>query len=107
MKTYTLSTCENLISQYEKMGGTAITLQEGSLGLGIVLCYGENLKTAIIEEVYINCWASEYTITLYENLADVPQKYKNLWCETVKNPTEITYKMKQTEDFYNRYFATK
>lgn len=44
---YTLSSCEDVMNQYINAGGEVITLEEGVLGLGLVVCFGEGLKTCI------------------------------------------------------------
>lgn len=72
---YTLSACEDLMSRYCERGGEAVTLQEGTLGLGLVVCHGEGLKTAVIREFYINPWSSGHTIRMYNKM---PQKYARM-----------------------------
>lgn len=79
---YSLEACEKLMEEYYQRGGECVTLEEGSLGLGLVLCYGENLKTTIIKEVYLNEWSSGHTIRMYNKM---PKKYE-----------------KMLEDFWNR-----
>ena len=41
---YSLEACENLMEEYCERGGECVTLEEGSLGLGLVLCYGGKSK---------------------------------------------------------------
>lgn len=75
MTLYTLSACQELMNHYINKGGEVITLEEGCLGLGEVICYGEGLKTTIIKEVYLNEWSSGHTIRMYNK---TPKKYENL-----------------------------
>lgn len=79
---YSLASCEKLMEEYYHNGGECVTLKEGNLGLGLVLCYGENLKTTIIKEVYLNEWNSGHTIQVYDKM---PEEYE-----------------KMLEDFWNR-----
>jgi hypothetical protein len=69
---YSLSACEELISRYVDRDGEIITLNEGGVGLGLVLCLAEGCKTAVIQEVYLNEWSSAHTIRLYNS---TPKKY--------------------------------
>lgn len=69
---YTLEACEELMEYYAELGGDVVTVQEGSLGLGVVVCMAEGRKTAIIKEVYLNPWSSGHTIRLYNK---TPKKY--------------------------------
>ncbi len=74
MQAYTLDACRGLMQHYVDRGGEAITVREGILGLGTVVCYGPNLKAAVIQEHYQNPWSSYHTIQLYEK---VPKKYES------------------------------
>lgn len=74
-KIYSLETCEKLINTYIKKGGKVVTLQEGVLGLGVVLCFGDGLKTSIIKEVYLNEWSSGHTIRMHNIM---PTKYNKM-----------------------------
>lgn len=69
---YTLGACEDIINQYIDAGGEVYTIEEGVLGLGLVVCFGEGLKTCIIQERYLNEWSSGHTIRFYNKM---PQKY--------------------------------
>lgn len=71
--TYTLEACENLIQQYYEKGGESVTIEEGCLGLGLTVCYGDGLKTAVIAERYVNEWTSTHTIRMYNKM---PKKYE-------------------------------
>ena len=73
VKTYDLDFCELLMQVYINNGGEVVTLEEGCLGLGLVICYGCGLKTAVITEKYVNCWTSTHTIDMY---TEIPEKYK-------------------------------
>jgi hypothetical protein len=72
MKLYTTTAVENLLQRYTDNGGEIVTVKEGSLGYGVTLCHGKNLKTAVIKELYLNEWSSGHSIRLYRK---VPQKY--------------------------------
>lgn len=73
--TYTLSACEELINRYIDNGGEVYTLEEGVLGLGLTVCFGEGLKTAIITERYVSPWVSTHTIRMYNKM---PKKYEQM-----------------------------
>ena len=75
MTRYSLKACESLMQQYAEKGGEVVTLEEGCLGLGTVICFGENLKTAIIQEHYLNEWNSYHTIRMYNKM---PKKYETM-----------------------------
>ena len=77
MKLYDLTTCEKLINKYiEQFNGDYYQIYEGSLGLGkIVLYNAKGKKSIIIEEVYLNEWASAHKIRMYN---DLPKKYEKL-----------------------------
>lgn len=72
---YSLSACENLMQTYYERGGECVTINEGCLGLGTVICYGDGLKTTIINEVYLNTQSSAHTIRMYN---EMPKKYEKL-----------------------------
>ena len=80
---YTLGACEDLIQRYYERGGDVVTLEEGSLGLGLTICYGEGLKTAIIKEFCISAWGSGHTIRMYNNM---PKKYANMLEKVLAEP---------------------
>jgi len=74
MKHYRLSAVEDLINRYVERGGeVAIEIVEGSLGYGTTICFGDGLKTAVIQERFQNEWSSTHTITMYNKL---PKKYQ-------------------------------
>lgn len=72
---YTLSACEDVMNKYYEAGGEVITLEEGVLGLGLVVCFGDGLKTCIIQERYLNEWSSGHTIRFYNKM---PKKYATM-----------------------------
>lgn len=84
-KRYTLEACEDFISRYESMGGRAVTVEEGVLGLGTVVLDGRGtdpaLRSFIIREVYVNEWVSGHTVRGYRVL---PKK----WAEAVDEHDE-------------------
>ena len=76
MKTfYSINSIETLIGRYIERGGQVITAIEGSLGYGTTILHGEGLKTAIIQEHYINEWSSGNTVRMYNK---TPAKYQQL-----------------------------
>lgn len=74
-KIYGLRECEKLISRYYERGGDVYTIEEGVLGLGLMILTGHNLKTTIIKEVYLNCWSSGHTVRMYN---ECPEKYRKM-----------------------------
>ena len=84
MTYYDLEVCEDIIRQYAERDGIVITLEEGGIGLGTVICYGGSFKTTIIREVYLNEWSSAHTIRMYNKM---PKKYEK-WIEKVENEYE-------------------
>lgn len=72
---YSLEVCEKLMEEYYERGGECVTLVEGSLGLGVVICYADGLKTTVIKEVCINEWSSGHTIRMYNKM---PKKYEQM-----------------------------
>jgi hypothetical protein len=69
---YSLAACEKLINKYSEIGGETLTIKEGTLGLGTVICVANGKKTAIIQEVYLNAWNSGHKVTMYNK---TPKKY--------------------------------
>lgn len=70
---YTLGSICNLISKYEGWGGQATTLEEGVLGVGLVVLHSApGKKSCVIRERYVNAWKSMHTIRFYNVL---PAKY--------------------------------
>lgn len=72
---YTCAAVQNLIDKYIQKDGIALTVNEGSLGYGDMILFGDGLKTAIIHEVYINEWNSAHTIRMYNK---TPEKYQRM-----------------------------
>ena len=75
MTYYSLEAVENLMDNYFEKGAEVVTIEEGSLGVGTVVCFGEGLKTIVIKEKYLNCWSSTHTIRMYNSM---PKKYEIL-----------------------------
>lgn len=73
-KLYSFKDVDNLIERYIKAGGEAVQTDEGSLGSGnwILFDTTDNLRSFVINEVYLNEWSSAHTIRGYKNL---PKKY--------------------------------
>lgn len=74
-KLYDCEDIANLIAAYHDKGGEVITIEEGTLGYGFMVMFGEGLKTTIVKEVYINEWSSGHTVRMYNKM---PKKYKQL-----------------------------
>ena len=74
-KLYSLSECEKLINKYVERGGEVYTIEEGCLGLGVMVLTCHNLKTTIIKEVYLNEWSSAHKVRMYNNC---PKKYQEI-----------------------------
>lgn len=74
-KLYDCDYIAHLISQYSEKGGEVITIDEGCLGYGFMIMFGEGLKTTIVKEVYINEWSSGHTVRMYNK---TPKKYEQM-----------------------------
>lgn len=75
MTYYTLEACMNLSRKYYEQGGVIDEIEEGVLGLGLRICHGDGLKTAVIREVPRNEWTSWHTIRMYHKM---PKKYAKM-----------------------------
>ena len=78
MTLYTLEACEDFMSQYIENGGECITIEEGSLGLGKVVCLCEGFKFSVITDRYVNPWARGHSIRMYKK---IPAKYERILSE--------------------------
>lgn len=67
------SAYDRLALRYEKAGGQVAVLDEGSLLFGLVVMFGDGLKTVVVTEAYLNEWSSAYKIMRYNNM---PAKYR-------------------------------
>ena len=72
---------EKLFQMYYDKGGETLELKEGSLGYGTTICFGEGLKTAVIQEVYLNPWSSAHKVRFYRKM---PEKYERM-IEKIQN----------------------
>ena len=75
MSLYSCSYIENLINKYINKGGEMYTINEGCLGYGDIILFGEGLKTCIVNEIYINPWSSGHKIRFYKKM---PKKYQDI-----------------------------
>ena len=75
MKNLSTNAIENLVDKYISKGGQVVELVEGVLGFGTTICFGENLKCCIIQEVFESSWSSTHSIRFYNNM---PKKYQSL-----------------------------
>lgn len=75
MTLYSNEAVQKVLSQYSELNGEIETIQEGSLGYGLLVCYGSGLKTCIIREIYLNEWSSSHTIRFYNKM---PKKYQKM-----------------------------
>ena len=64
-KLYDCDYIAHLISQYSEKGGEVITIDEGCLGYGFMIMFGEGLKTTIVKEIYVNAWSSGHSVRMY------------------------------------------
>lgn len=74
-KLYGCEAVSNLINKYIERDGTVLTLEEGSLGYGLTVMFGDGLKTTVVKEYPINCWSSGHTIRKYKK---IPKKYEQM-----------------------------
>lgn len=74
-KLYDCDYIAHLISQYSEKGGEVITIEEGTLGYGFMIMFGEGLKTTIVKEIYVNAWSSGHTVRMYNKM---PKKYEQI-----------------------------
>ena len=74
-KLYTCDAVASVIDKYVEMGGEVCTLEEGVLGYGLTVCFGDGLKTCVITEVPLNCWSSGHKVRFYN---EMPRKYEEL-----------------------------
>ncbi len=74
---YSLKSCETLIDKYiNEYKGQITQLEEGILGLGMLMLHdAEGKKTIIIKEVFVNSWTSTHSIRMYNKM---PKKYNKL-----------------------------
>ena len=72
MKYYTLQAIKSLIDRYIDQDGQVTEVKKGVLGYGTTILHGAKLKTAIIQEHYLNEWSSGHTVRFY-NIT--PAKY--------------------------------
>lgn len=77
MRNFSLKSCEDLISTYvNEFGGEAFVVEEGVLGLGmVVLTNAIGKKSVLIKEYFINSWVSGHDVKKYNKL---PKKYQKL-----------------------------
>jgi hypothetical protein len=76
MRLYTYDAVDNLIARYSGTeGATVIQTREGVLGSGDWLLSAPGKKTAIVQEVALNEWASGHKVRFY---TETPKKYAAL-----------------------------
>lgn len=85
MALYTNDAVEKLIAKYDTTTGGDYNIYTitGSL-LDNYIIVASGYKTAIIKEVYVNCWTSAYKITMYNK---IPAKYAKV-IEALENDAE-------------------
>jgi len=76
-KNISLASAKNLINRYLESGGGYTQVDEGVLGLGIVILNNHdlNLKNFVIEEYYINSNSSGHKVKIYSKKEGLPKKY--------------------------------
>lgn len=73
---YDTESIDELINRYIDKKGEFYVLQDGCLlAYGLAICSGDDLKTCVIREQYINEWSSGYKINFYNKM---PKKYKQM-----------------------------
>lgn len=75
MKLYTCSAIKELIDKYMAKDGNIVEVKSGCLGYGLIILYGDSLKTAVIQEVPLNEWSSAHKLRMYNK---IPKKYKEM-----------------------------
>lgn len=75
MTLYSNEAVLKVLNHYNELNGEIETIQEGSLGYGLMVCYRSGLKTCIIREVFLNAWESSHTIRFYNKM---PKKYQKM-----------------------------
>lgn len=77
MTLYTCTAVEELMKQYENSGDDYViyTLEEGTLGYGLMVMTAPGYKTAIVQERYLNEWSSAHSIRFYNTC---PTKYAEM-----------------------------
>lgn len=75
MKNLSTNAIEKLVDKYINKGGNVVELVGGVLGFGTTICFGDNLKCCIIQEVFESSWSSTHTIRFYN---EMPKKYQSL-----------------------------
>lgn len=76
MKLYSSEAVEKLAEKYIAKGGEITPIREGSLlEYGLAIFHGDGLKTAVIQEKYLNAWSSAYTCRVFNRM---PAKYAQM-----------------------------
>lgn len=73
MTIYSYDAVTELIEKYIRMGGDVYQLQEGCLAQGLTVCVCDGYKSAVIDEIALNCWSSGQKVRFYNVL---PKKYQ-------------------------------
>ena len=71
-KLYGSNEIKKLVFHYIDKGGNYNEIEQGCLGWGKLVLFGDGLKTTIVEEVYINSQSSGHTVRMYDKC---PKKY--------------------------------
>lgn len=75
-KNISLKTAENLISNFVNAGGNFYQLEDGGVGLGLVVLdgRGHGLRSFVIEEFFLSEWSSGHRLKIYTH-GELPRKY--------------------------------
>jgi len=86
MRYYTVESLEKLMRRYAEKGGEVVQVEEGCLGLGVVVLRnnGLRLKQYIIKERYLNEYSSIHTCETYAR-RPLPKKYENFEAACYEN----------------------
>lgn len=74
-KLYDCNAVKSLIFKYIDNGGTFYQIEDGCLGWGKMILFGDGLKTTIVTEVYVNTQTSGHTVRMYEKCPKSYLKY--------------------------------
>lgn len=74
-KLYGCNAIRDLVHKYIENDGDYRTIEEGCLGWGKLILFGDGLKTTIVTEVYVNTQTSGHTVRMYEKCPKCYEQY--------------------------------
>ncbi len=75
MKIYSYDAVTKLIEKYINLGGEIHQINDGCLAQGLTVCTADGYKSAVIDEIALNCWSSGQKVRFYNVL---PKKYQKM-----------------------------